>query len=115
MAGHAQLKFVMTECSKTQIRLARLSLIPGIIDYFEENELEDAIIFLDFHKVFDMVNYLFLQDVLIKLNFGNSFIKWVKVMCKYVESCVTNNGWTSKPFLIQRGIRRDCPLNALLF
>ena len=25
MAGHAQLKFVMTECSKTQIRLARLS------------------------------------------------------------------------------------------
>ena len=24
MAGHAQLKFVMTECSKTQIRLARL-------------------------------------------------------------------------------------------
>ena len=26
MAGHAQLKFVMTECSKTQIRLARLML-----------------------------------------------------------------------------------------
>ena len=25
MAGHAQLKFVMTECSKTQIRLARLT------------------------------------------------------------------------------------------
>ena len=24
MAGHAQLKFVMTECSKTQIRLAGL-------------------------------------------------------------------------------------------
>ena len=26
MAGHAQLKFVMTECSKTQIRLAGLKL-----------------------------------------------------------------------------------------
>ena len=26
MAGHAQLKFVMTECSKTQIRLTRLIL-----------------------------------------------------------------------------------------
>ena len=25
MAGHAQLKFVMTECSKTQIRLTGLS------------------------------------------------------------------------------------------
>ena len=28
MAGHAQLKFVMTECSKTQIRLARLTWYP---------------------------------------------------------------------------------------
>ena len=27
MAGHAQLKFVMTECSKTQIRLTGPSLI----------------------------------------------------------------------------------------
>ena len=27
MAGHAQLKFVMTECSKTQIRLTGLILI----------------------------------------------------------------------------------------
>ena len=27
MAGHAQLKFVMTECSKTQIRLTGLSVI----------------------------------------------------------------------------------------
>ena len=31
MAGHAQLKFVMTECSKTQIRLA------GLIYYFSQN------------------------------------------------------------------------------
>ena len=28
MAGHAQLKFVMTECSKTQIRLTRLICLP---------------------------------------------------------------------------------------
>ena len=28
MAGHAQLKFVMTECSKTQIRLTGLILLP---------------------------------------------------------------------------------------
>ena len=27
MAGHAQLKFVMTECSKTQIRLTGLSIV----------------------------------------------------------------------------------------
>ena len=31
MAGHAQLKFVMTECSKTQIRLSGLSLIETFV------------------------------------------------------------------------------------
>ena len=30
MAGHAQLKFVMTECSKTQIRLTGLSVMPAM-------------------------------------------------------------------------------------
>ena len=76
--------------------------------------MEGAIIFLDFQKAFDMVSHKFLQDVLIKLNFGNSFIKWVQVMYKNAESCVTNNGWTSKPFSIQRGIRQGCLLSALL-
>ena len=35
MTGHEQLKFVMTECSKTQIRLTRLILFLFYIsDYF---------------------------------------------------------------------------------
>ena len=35
MAGHARLKFVMTECSKTQIRLAGpISFIPSSFDVF---------------------------------------------------------------------------------
>ena len=36
MAGHAQLKFVMTECSKTQIRLTGLYLLrcKGAADLF---------------------------------------------------------------------------------
>ena len=34
MAGHAQLKFVMTECSKTQIRLTGLILFSYTVQYF---------------------------------------------------------------------------------
>ena len=38
MAGHAQLKFVMTECSKTQIRLTRLIYIPPENSSYSHNE-----------------------------------------------------------------------------
>ena len=36
-------------------------------------------------------------------------------MYNNAEACVTNNGWTSKPLFIGRGIRQGCPLSALLF
>ena len=36
-------------------------------------------------------------------------------MYNKAECCLSNNGWTSKPFEIQRGIRQGCPLSALLF
>ena len=71
--------------------------------------------FLDFHKAFDTVNHNFLHAVLKKIQFGPSFCKWVETIYNKAESCFTNNGWTSRPFEIQRGIRQGCPLSALLF
>ena len=38
LAGHAQLKFVMTECSKTQIRLTRPIYIYKVVRYFVSNK-----------------------------------------------------------------------------
>ena len=71
--------------------------------------------FLDFKKAFDTVSHEFLNSVLSKFEFWESFKNWVKTMYKNTESCVINNGWLSKPFQINRGIRQGCPLSALLF
>ena len=38
MAGHAQLKFVMTECSKTQIRLTGLILLLHYQNFPDKSE-----------------------------------------------------------------------------
>ena len=92
-----------------------IRLIQDVIDYFENDNMEGAILFLDFQKAFDTVNHEFLFTVLEKFNFGKSYIKWVKTIYNKAESCLSNNGWTSKPFEIQRGIRLRCPLSALLF
>ena len=57
----------------------------------------------------------FLFKVLRKLNFGNEFIKWIKLL--YQEPCaiLKNNGWLSDKINLKRGIRQGCPASALLF
>ena len=46
MAGHAQLKLVMTECSKTQIRLTRpISYLRFMLQHYKDQQLCD---FLEF-------------------------------------------------------------------
>ena len=69
-----------------------IRLIQDVIDKFENDNTEGAIVFLDFHKAFDTVNHNFLHQVLGKFNFGQSFIKWVKTMYNKAECCLSNNG-----------------------
>lgn len=92
-----------------------IRLIQDVIDHLESDNIEGAIVFLDFQKAFDTVDHKFLQQTLKQFNFGDSFLEWVKALYNNAESCVSNNGWVSEPFKIKRGIRQGCPLSALLF
>ena len=52
MAGHAQLKFVMTECSKTQIRLTGLKYKTA-----QAESQEDSSFPIDYHQaIFNKMN-----------------------------------------------------------
>jgi hypothetical protein len=56
-----------------------------------------------------------MMAVLQKFNFGEDFVKWINVYMCRTQSCVTNAGWLSEYFYLERGIRQGCPLSALLF
>ena len=90
-------------------------IIEDIMTYTELKHLPGYIILIDFEKAFDSVSWDFLLNSLLSLNFGRNFIKWIQILYTSIESCVTNNGYSSRHFQLNRGIRQGCPLSALLF
>ena len=72
-------------------------------------------IFLDFEKAFDSIKWNFLFKALDKLNFGPDFKNWVRTFYCNITSCVTNNGYASDFFNLERGVRQGCPLSDILF
>ncbi len=92
-----------------------IRLIKDIMDYAKDEDLGGAVLFLDFRKAFDMVEWPFMIAALRHFGFGETFVKWVQTLYSRTTSCVNNNGWLSDNFEIHRGIRQGCPLSALLF
>ena len=65
-------------------------------------------IIIDFKKAFDTVDWNFL------LNFGPQLQQWIRTFYADSSSSVTNNGYASAFFNLQRGVRQGCPLSGSL-
>jgi hypothetical protein len=89
--------------------------IEDVINYTENFGIDCAVLFLDFKKAFDTVDWNFMFAVLKKFGFSDSFINWIKIMYTNISSCIMNNGWRSSFFKISRGVRQGCPLSALIY
>ena len=85
------------------------------IEYLSNEQKTGILLFLDFEKAFDTVEWSFLFKVLEKFNFGNQFINWIKLLYKEPTATFKNNGWLSEKIKLKRGIRQGCPVSALLF
>lgn len=92
-----------------------IRLIDSIIQYATEKNIPGLLLFIDFEKAFDSLEWSFIHDTLSFYGFGASLINWVKTLYSNTESCILNNGWASNFFEIQRGVRQGCPLSPYLF
>ena len=92
-----------------------IRLIDCIIQYAAKENIPGLLLFIDFEKAFDSLEWSFIANSLRFFGFGPSIINWVKVLYCETESCVLNNGWSTNFFQTLRGVRQGCPLSPYLF
>ena len=83
--------------------------IGDIMDYTKLRNLPGLMVTIDFEKAFDSLSWNFLFKVLEKFNFGQSFIKWVRIFYTNISSCIMNNGIATPLFSVKEGLDRGSP------
>ena len=92
-----------------------IRLIDSVICYAKENNIPGLLLFLDFEKAFDTIEWPFIRKTFQHFGFGSSILKWLNLFYCCPESYVLNNDWASDFFEIQKGVRQGCPLSPYLF
>ena len=105
-----QTGFIKTRCISDNIRT-----LDSVIKYTANKKIPGRLLFLDFEKAFDTLEWSFINKTLQHFGFGPSLSSWVRLFYCNIESYILNNGWTRSFFNQSRGVRQGCPLSPYLF
>ncbi len=73
------------------------------------------IVLMDAEKAFDRIEPNFLTCTLRAMNFGDTFIQYIKTLFNDPKAQIVTNGVLSDAFLLSRGCRQGCPSSPGLF
>ena len=93
-----------------------IKLIDHLIKFTGEKKLPGLLLFIDFEKAFDTLEWSFIENSLVYHGYGPSLVAWFRTFYSNIERCLINNGWCSNFFELERGVRQGCPpLSPYLF
>ena len=105
-----QTGFIKNRCISDNIRT-----LDRVIKYTANKKVPGLLLFFDFEKAFDTIEWSFINKTLQHFDFGPSLSRGIRLFYCDIESCILNNGWTSNFFHLSRGVRQGCPLLPYLF
>ena len=92
-----------------------IRLLSDIMEFSDSKKIQGNLLFVDFEKAFDTLEWSFILKTLEAFNFGDNFKKWVSVLYNNAQSSIMNGGFMTNYFEISRGVRQGCPLSPSLF
>ena len=85
------------------------------MDHTKNTNIAGMLLFIDFEKAFDGLEWNFLVKSLEIFGFVPSLIRWVITFHSNISSCNINNGICTKYYSINRGVRHGDLLSPYLF
>ncbi|MCI28536.1 RNA-directed DNA polymerase (Reverse transcriptase), partial [Trifolium medium] len=74
----------------------------------------DVSLKLDISKAYDRIDWDFLRDMMVKMNFSKKWIEWIMLCVETVDYSVIVNGHQVGPIIPGRGLRQGDPLSPYL-
>jgi hypothetical protein len=110
LVGPSQFAFIHGKSAADNVMTFQLA-----IQHLKKYSKRGAAIFLDMVKAYDRVAHSWLFAVLERMGFSPTFCRWIKNLYSASQSAILVNGFVSRFFHIQSGVRQGDALSCALF
>ena len=100
---------------KSDVFLIILFFFWEMIAFAEVQKQDLVVLFLDFEKTYDGVDWDFMEGTLLRMGFPNIWIRCVSTLYRNAHSSLLFAGDVGRRFSISRSVRQRCPLALFLF